>query len=312
MIVTVTLNPSMDKTGKLKHFEHGGKNSIYDIVRDAAGHGIVAAKTLKALDREDPICTGFLGGINGERINMILQGMGIQTDFVKIAGDTRTNLKVVEANGFVNEFNEPGPTINAYELEALKEKILGYASSETVFLFSGSLPPGVPTDVYNDWITEVKAKGASVIVDVDTIALKEAVKAKPDVVKPTKKRLEEFFDCEFSVDEEGMISMAKRIVETYGVTYVIVARGLMGALCVTKEHVYRCTIPILPYSSPVGADAAMNAALASGIRNHCSDPDAMKLALGIFMATCQKESTQAPTKEDVDKYREMVEVEVLE
>lgn len=312
MIVTVTLNPSMDKTGKVERFEHGGVNHITDIIRDAAGHGIIAAKTVKALEREEAVvATGFLGGINGERIRLILEGLGIPTDFVTIAGNTRTNLKVVESNGFVSEFNEPGPAVNDFELAALKAKILGYAGPDTVFVFSGSILPGCPVDIYRDWVAEVKAKGSKVVLDVDAPVLREAVEAKPDIIKPDKKQLEEYYGYEFAVAEEGMIDMAKRIVDEKGVGMVVVSRGALGALFVTADKVYRCRAPRILAKSPVGAGAAMNAALALGLHNGCTTEDTISLAMGVSVGACTTEGTKPPTKEVVEEFRAQIELEEI-
>ncbi len=312
MIVTVSLNPSMDKTGKLDRFEHGGVNHITDIIRDAAGHGIIAAKTIKALDRDDElIATGFLGGINGERIRLILEGLGIKTDFVTIAGNTRTNLKVVESNGFISEFNEPGPAVNDFEIEALKAKIISYAGPETVFIFSGSILPGCPVDIYHGLVEEVKAKGSKVVMDVDAPVLKAAVDAQPDIIKPDKKQLEEFYGYEFAVAEEGMIDMAKRIVAEKGVGMVCVSRGALGALFITADKCYRCPAPRIIPKSTVGAGAAMNAAMALGLQNGCTTEDTIKLAMAISVGACTTEGTKPPTKEVVDEFIEKIVLEEI-
>ena len=309
MIVTVTLNPSMDKTGNLANYEHGETNHITDVIRDAAGNGIIASKTIKALGRKDSVATGFLGGINGERISLILDSMAIPNDFVKIAGDTRTNLKVVEDNGFVTEFNEPGPIVNESEIQTLTNKILGYAGEDTIFVFSGSIPRNCPDTIYADLITKVKEKGSKVVLDVHGDLLKTSISAQPDIIKPNKKESEDYYDMEFSVSEEGLIEMGKRIVNEQGVGMVAISRGAMGAIFITKEKSYICrALKIEERHSTVGAGAAMDAAFALGLQNHCSLEDMIKLAMAISAGSVTTQGTKPASKDVVDELMKQVEL----
>jgi 1-phosphofructokinase len=313
MIVTVTLNPSMDKTGNLTSFEHGGINHITDVIRDAAGNGIIASKTLKALDRDDAIATGFLGGTNGSRIELILESMGIQSDFVKIAGETRTNLKVVEDNGFVTEFNEPGPAVNASEIQAIKDKILGYASEDTVFVFSGSIPRECPTDIYADLITKVKEKGSKVVLDVHGDLMKTSLLAHPDIIKPNKKEIEDYYDMQFSVSEEGLIDMGKRIIADHQVGIVAISRGPLGCLFITEDKIYRVAAPrVNETHSTVGAGAAMDAAFALGLQNNCTLEDTIKLAMAISVGSVTTQGTKAASKSVVDALQEQIVLEEIQ
>ncbi|MDO4942751.1 MAG: 1-phosphofructokinase family hexose kinase [Lachnospiraceae bacterium] len=311
MIVTVTLNPSMDKTGNLKQYDHGGINHITDIIRDAAGNGIIASKTLKALEKEDCIATGFLGGINGERIEMMLEGMGISNDFVKIAGDTRTNLKVVEDNGFVTEFNEPGPVVNGSEIRAITDKILGYASEDTVFIFSGSIPRGCPDTIYADLITKVKEKGSKVVLDVSGELLKTSIDAQPDIIKPNKKEIEDYYNMEFSVSEEGLIDMGRRIIKEKGVGVVAISRGPLGCLFITDDKSYNASATRVEAHSTVGAGASMDAAFALGLQNGSSLEDIIKLAMAIAAGSVTTIGTKAPSKAVVDELQKQVVIEEI-
>ena len=96
MIVTVTMNPAIDKTVDIERMERGGLNRIKRVVLDAGGKGINVSKTIKELGL-DTIATGFIGGTAVEVIEKFLKEYGIPTDFVVVDGETRTNMKVVEA-----------------------------------------------------------------------------------------------------------------------------------------------------------------------------------------------------------------------
>lgn len=142
MIITVTMNPAIDKTVDIEELERGGLNRIQRIVLDAGGKGINVSKTVKELGGTT-VATGFLGGNSGAVIENVLKEYGIKSDFVQVEGETRTNMKVVEQGGIVTELNEPGPVVTQAQTDELIAKLEGYASEDTLFVLAGSIPRGV-------------------------------------------------------------------------------------------------------------------------------------------------------------------------
>ena len=110
MIITVSMNPAIDKTVEVSRLLPGGLNRILKVEYDAGGKGINVSKTIRELGGES-IATGFLGGNAGKTIENVLNERNIQNDFIWVDGETRTNTKVFEENGEVTELNEPGPII---------------------------------------------------------------------------------------------------------------------------------------------------------------------------------------------------------
>lgn len=104
MIVTVTMNPAIDKTIDIESLEQGGLNRIQHVEYDAGGKGINVSKTIRQLGGKS-VATGFLGGNAGKTIENVLTEQGIASDFVWVDGETRTNTKVVEKDGTVTELN---------------------------------------------------------------------------------------------------------------------------------------------------------------------------------------------------------------
>ena len=192
MIITVTMNPAIDKTAEAETISPGCLNRLRNVTYDAGGKGVNVSKILKALGVES-VATGFLGGGAGREIEARLLKAGIKSDFVSIGGTTRTNLKVLTKEFGITEFNEPGAEISASEMDALREKLLCYAGPDATFVLSGSLPRGVGADIYFRLIYAVKEKGASVFLDADGEAFKAAVEAKPDYIKPNLFELKQYF-----------------------------------------------------------------------------------------------------------------------
>ena len=122
MIITVTMNPAIDKTVEIDTLKPGGLNRIRKVEYDAGGKGINVSKTIQELGGTS-VATGFLGGNAGRTIESVLNEKGIQNDFIMVDGETRTNTKVFEQTGEVTELNEPGPMISDGQIGQLMEKL---------------------------------------------------------------------------------------------------------------------------------------------------------------------------------------------
>lgn len=309
MIITVTLNPAVDKTADLTQFEHGGLNRLTNIINDAGGKGINVSKTIKALGGNS-IATGFLGGSAGILIENALNELGIEHDFIKVSGNTRTNLKVVEQNGFVTELNEPGPEISFENMTALEEKLLFYASEDTIFVFAGSIPASVDKNAYCGLIRSVKEKGSKVFLDADGELFVKGLKAQPTIIKPNKAEVEEHFGMETSATEEELIFMGKKLLEE-GPELVAVSRGAMGALFFTKDAVYSCPGLKVNAHSTVGAGDAMVAALTYGIDSKLTLLDCIRLGMATSAGAVTTKGTKPPTRELVDELARQVEIHTI-
>ena len=166
MVVTVSMNPAIDKTVEIPCLQPGGLNRITRVEYDAGGKGINVSKTIRELGGES-IAAGFLGGNAGKMIENVLNEKQIRHDFIWVEGETRTNTKVFEINGAVTELNEPGPVIIPEQIEGLLEKLSGYADKNTLFILAGSIPNSVDKDIYARIIRLVHKKGAKVLMDAD-------------------------------------------------------------------------------------------------------------------------------------------------
>lgn len=306
MIITVTMNPAIDKTVDLVHFEHGSLNRLTNVIVDAGGKGINVSKTIKAIGGES-IATGFIGGSVGMLIERVLKEKGITSDFVHVSGETRTNLKVVEHSGFVTELNEPGPVITAKDMELLTEKLVGYANEDTLFVIAGSIPNGVDRTIYKTLIKKVKEKGAKVLLDADGDLFIHAIEAKPDIIKPNRVELEQYYSMDYRANEEELVQMGRKLVNK-GIGIVAISLGQMGALFLTKEESIRCPGLKVDAHSTVGAGDAMVAALAYGIDGGLSLEECMILSMATSAGAVTTQGTKPPSKELVEELKQQVEL----
>ncbi|MFV0343019.1 MAG: 1-phosphofructokinase [Anaerocolumna sp.] len=306
MIVTVTMNTAIDKTVELMKLERGSLNRLHNVVIDPGGKGINVSKTTKALGGETIAC-GFVGGSSGMIIEQALKKQGIQSDFVRIDKETRTNLKVIEENGLVTELNEPGPLVSGEEIKALKDKLLSYAKEDTWFVIAGSIPRGVDKGIYRDIIQMVKEKGSKVFLDADGELFKLGLEAGPDMIKPNKGELLAYFQKDYIVDENQLVEMGSRFLDK-GVKMVAISLGQQGAFFINKEKVIQCVGLKVKAHSTVGAGDAMVAAITYGLDKGMDLESCIKLGMAVSAGAVTTQGTKPPDMVSVEELKKQVEV----
>lgn len=304
MIITVTMNPAVDKTVEVETLQCGELNRLGNIINDAGGKGINVSKTIKALGGSS-LATGFIGGSSGMGIENVLNKMQIKCDFVHIDAQTRTNMKVVEKSGRVTELNEPGPQITQSDMQKLIDKLESYAKEDALFIFAGSVPNSVDKNIYKLLIKKVKAKGSKVFLDADGELFTQALEAKPNIIKPNRFELETLYKMENKASENELIDMGKKLLNS-GIDLVAISLGKEGALFLNKDKVVKCDALKVEAHSTVGAGDAMVAALAYSINNNMNFEDCIKLAIATSAGAVTTKGTKPPTLELVEKLKQQV------
>lgn len=310
MIVTVTMNPAIDKTVEIGYLQQGGLNRISKVEYDAGGKGINVSKTICELGGES-VATGFLAGNAGRTIKNVLDEKGIQNDFVWIKGETRTNTKVFEENGMVTELNEPGAVPSADELKELIDKLEGYASKDTLFVLAGSVPNGMDKDIYAEIINTVHKKGAAVLLDADGELFRSGLKAMPDIIKPNRLELEEYARFDYKASEQEIANIARRLIDE-GISTVAVSMGKCGAMLLKKDYEAKAPALSVKAHSTVGAGDAMVAALSFAYENSLDNDETLKLGIATSAGAVTTIGTKPPAKELVMKLKEDVVIEGID
>ena len=238
MIVTVTMNPAIDKTVEIDRLERGGLNRISHVEIDAGGKGINVSKAIHELGGQS-IAVGFIAGSTGKMIRSVMDEWQIENDFIEVSGETRTNTKVFEKTGELTELNEPGPVVDEKDVQALFEKLESYANDDTLFVLAGSVPKGVKKDIYRELIKLVHGKGAKVLLDADGELFTNALDAVPDMIKPNKVELEQYASMDYITSEQGLLSVAEKLMEK-GIDTVAVSMGKSGAMFLWKDYKVKC------------------------------------------------------------------------
>lgn len=295
MIVTVTMNPAIDRTASIEALHPHALNRLGRVEQDVGGKGINVSKMLAALGRQSIAC-GFAAGQAGRMVVDTLRawpGGRITPAFVSLSGETRTNLKLVEPDGSLTELNESGPAATPEQLETLTRKLLDHAGPGTLFVLAGSIGPGVPQDIYRTLTARLRAAGSRVLADADGPLFARAVEACPDVVKPNAYELCQYFGVETTEDPDALIPMGLTLTGR-GVGLVCISMGGKGACFVSGQHAwYAPALPVTPRST-VGAGDAMLAGVACGLDRNLPLEDCLRLGMAASAAACTTSGTRPP------------------
>ena len=309
MVVTVTLNPALDKTAEVEELQIGELNRLQQIRTDVGGKGINVSKMIASFGGMT-LATGFVGGGSGEEIVRTLAMMEIPTDFVKVQSVTRTNLKVLDQGTRLTELNEPGIRVTEREVEELLQKISKNIAKDTIFVLSGSLCQGVDVEFYARLVHLIHQLDGRVFLDVDGEAFRTAVKEKPDFVKPNKHELLDFFKLDGELTISELQELCQHLM-AYGIPRMALSLGAEGALFFDGEV---CTkglgLKVKAHSS-VGAGDCMMGAFAYAADQKMPWEESTRLALAASAGAVTTIGTKAPSRELVESLLAQVEMQYL-
>lgn len=304
MIVTVTMNPAIDKTIEIDRLNRGNLNRIEKIEYDAGGKGINVSKTIRELGGES-IATGFLGGNAGRVIEEVLDSRGIKHDFVWVDGETRTNTKVCEQDGTVTELNEKGPEITPEQLTNLLEKLDDLADDNVLFILAGSIPGNMEKNIYARIIERVHKKGAKVLLDADGELFRKGLEQKPDMIKPNQWEIEELQGFSHGVSDKELINVAEKMQKD-GIDTVVISLGKNGALFVLENYVAKGMPLKVDVHSTVGAGDAMVAAMAYSFEKKMEPRETARLCMAVSAGAVMTVGTKPPEKQMVEQLMKRV------
>jgi len=255
MIVTLTPNPSLDRTVSITDLQRGEVHRATASRLDPGGKGVNISRALTA-HKARTLAVLPAGGPQGHLLAELLADAGIAVAIVPISGSIRANLALVEPDGTTTKINEPGPLLSRAEFEALLAGAVDTLSEQPSWLVgSGSLPPGVDDDLYAGLVGRCRDAGVRVAIDASGRPLRLAVAAGPDLIKPNLEELEELVGR--SLDTLGDVLLAAVDLVTHGVAAVVVSLGGHGALLVSPTAVAHAVAPVSSPQSTVGAGDAL-------------------------------------------------------
>lgn len=304
MIITVTLNPAIDKTVTIPNFTVSQVNRIETLRTDVGGKGINVSKCLKELGCEST-AAAFWGGEAGRSGEAQLRESGVESLPVFIGGTTRTNMKIIDPEQGTNtDINEPGPQISPEELEQLIQKLDEKLNQGDILVLAGSIPAGISPDIYKELTIRYKEKGVKVFLDADGESFAEGIKASPYLIKPNIDELSRYAG-EKITDIRGILKAVKPLLQS-GIEKIVVSMGAQGAVFIQKGRILIASSLNVPVLSTVGAGDSMVAALAYGEEKGLDEKKTYKLSMAMGAASVMCSGTQAPKASTVESLYHMV------
>lgn len=298
MVLTVTLNPAVDKTCRLNELLLGQVNRLQSVMSVAGGKGVNVTKILRQF--EYPVTAmGFIGGYTGQLIQERLTEMGAECHFTYIDQATRVSTNILADNGYVTEVLEPGPVISKDELSRFLSEYKRQLQRVDMVVLSGSIPQGVPEDIYETLTMLAKEAGCKVFLDTSGEALKKAVKAKPYLLKPNKKELEYLVERKLTNTEE-IKEQIKKLLDS-GVEKVIVSLGSKGFVYGDREGI----IAQKPVKvKAVNTVACGDCLVASFCMSEMEDTDRMQAIYKAAALAASNATTSVSAQIPMELYRE--------
>ncbi|TDW29306.1 1-phosphofructokinase family hexose kinase [Cryobacterium psychrophilum] len=263
MIVTLTPNPSLDRT-----IELAGPLARGEVQRAVLAHhepGGKGVNICRALEASGLRSLAILPGDENDPVLVALRSQGIPHLGLPIGAALRSNVAITEPDGTTTKVNEPGPALTDAQQLALVELVLDQARGASWLVLAGSLPPGVPADFYAMLIRKVRdrfgADAPRVAVDSSGAPLAAAAAAAPDLLKPNAEELAELtgrFDADTLEANPQLTVRAARTLIGAGAGAVLATLGARGAVLVTAEGSWLAQTPPITAVSTVGAgDSAL-------------------------------------------------------
>jgi len=306
MIATITLNPCLDQHITVDGLVMDGTNRWSRLHRYAGGKGIDVSRAVHEMGGKT-VAYGFIGGPDGRALEILLDEEGVPFSFTPIEHETRTNFIITDTRTMSQtRIDAPGPHISKSELERFLRKIRDIQPKPDVLVASGSVPPGVPANIYYDIVKMTKDKGVRVILDAEGQWLEEGIKAGPCCVKPNIREAEGLLGVELST-EEAIVEAAIKLAER--VEYLaVISRGKDGIVAASKRRVYKAVSPPLKVRSAVGAGDCAVAGLALKLAARGPLSEACRLATAMGAAAVLTPGTELCRREDVERLLPQIKV----
>ena len=309
VITTVTLNPAIDEAVAIAEFQLGTKNRCALENLDPGGKGINASRVIHRLGGKT-IALGFIGGVTGQLLRARLDEEHVLHAFDHVAEATRINVMIYERNtSRRTRLYLDGPHVPADKVASLRTR-LAQLPPGSIVVFGGSVPPGLPSEIYRELVAEVQRHGGKAIVDTSEAALEAVLDARPFLIKPNVEEAEEVLGHEIA--GEDAVYAAAQELRSRGAQRVVISRGAEGAIGVGPDGAWKAQAPRVDVKSTVGAGDSMVAGLALALSRGKGIPEGLRLGSAAGAATVMVSGTQLCRREDVEALQARVSVESLQ
>lgn len=304
MILTVTPNPSLDRTYELPELVRGTVLRATADRVDPGGKGVNVSRAVAAAGHRT-VAVAPMGGPEGALLARLLGEHGIEAAGVPVTGSTRINITLVEPDSTLTKINAAGPELSAAEAEDVLEAVRTRAAAADWIACCGSLPRGLPPQWYAELVARSHRAGTRIALDTSGPALTAALREGPDVIKPNAQELAEAVGRPLATVGDAL--KAAEELRARGARSVLASLGADGQLLVEASGAYFATARVETVRSNVGAgDASLAGFLTAGGQG----PGALASAVAHGAAAVQLAGSLMPTPADLDRSAVVVSADV--
>lgn len=277
-ILTLTLNPALDLTVEINGLTLGDVNRSEGLHTHAAGKGLNVAQVLSDLGHELTVA-GFLGDANPQAFEALFARRGFIDEFIRVPGETRSNIKLAERSGRITDVNGPGPVVDDQAQAALLTRLEQIAPGHDAVVVAGSLPRGVTPQWLRTVLERLQQMGLKVALDTSGAALEAGLQTGPWLVKPNTQELGEVLGA--AVDTPAQQATAAHRLLANGVGNVVISQGERGVSWFASNVALQALPPTVDIASTVGAGDSLLAGLVHGLLTGQSPEHSLRTATAI-------------------------------
>ncbi|EHU8077729.1 1-phosphofructokinase [Vibrio cholerae] len=307
-VVTITLNPALDLTGSVNQLNVGSISLVGQSSLHAAGKGVNVAKVLSELGAQVTV-TGFLGRDNQELFCQLFEQLSVQDAFIRIAGATRINVKLVEQNGAVSDINFPGIQVTEADIEAFEATLQRLAQDHDYFVLAGSLPQGISPQRCAGWIAQLRSMNKKVLFDSSRDALLAGLDAKPWLIKPNDEELSQWCCRELTTltdCQQAAAELAQKQIEN-----IVISMGAEGVMWLHENQWLHAKPPKMPVVSTVGAGDTLVAGLCWGHMQHMEKESLLRFATALSALAVTQVGVGLGDREQLNTLQQQIQVSAL-
>lgn len=309
MILTLTINPAIDRTIDVDRLAFEDRAYILSSKESPGGRGINAACVIHSFDGKT---TAILpaGGSSGARFTEFMKGCGFPVVIVPIRNKVRTNLIITDRQGLTVKLNEPGPRLEKAEVAKIEKTVRAYLDKTRWLMLCGSLPPGVPASFYASLIHEAHKRQVRTLLDTDGDALLEGVEAKPTVATPNQQEAERLLNTAL-LTRTHYLAAADRI-RKMGAEAALISLGSRGAVGAFPNGTIEVLPPRVEAVSPIGSGDALAAAFLWAMENKADYADALRWGVSAGTASAKLPGMKFASLQETREVYSHVEVRRLD
>ncbi|HMD49219.1 MAG TPA: hexose kinase [Bryobacteraceae bacterium] len=305
MILTVTINPSVDRNIQVDRLVFEDRAYILSRSESAGGRGMNASRVLDSFGAKT-LAVVTSGGASGQRLEKLAAKAGFPVKVVPIQNESRVNLTITDKQGLALRLNEQGPVITPEELTRLEKAVESRLESATWLMLCGSIPPGVSSDFYTKLIGMARKRKVKTMLDTDGDALLHGIEAGPSIVSPNQPEAERLLNRAL-ITRAQFLEAAQRI-KAMGAESVMLSLGGRGVVAVNDNQLLEVIPPRTDAVSPLGAGDALAAAYVWAASKRKDFADCVRWAVAAGTASAKLPGLEFASLEQTKEIYKSVEV----